>query len=691
MRPFLDTAGRMLREHWGAALLLLVAAGLHFELFLSVPATGDHMIHLYKGWLMAEHTLPSGRITGWSNMAFAGYPAGVYYPILGDLLITLTRWLTCGLLSWERTYAVFFLLITLSIPLVVYGLTRRATGGNLGPLVAGLLAAGDVGGWPQGGHVSTVHWAVWPFILSMLLGMLAVLACEGAVLQAPRERPGRFLLFVLLAALAALAHPMSAFFLGLAAPLFVLMLAAAERRGVGTRPVIERSALAAALALVLAGFWLVPWLTTGNTWTLGWPAVGFGGMWFSLPRMLEALALNKLFYDFYPATWALGLCGFLLALISRRRWPTYLALLLVVVILFAGLANALGDGTMARRVQIERLAAFMKLLWFVLAGYAVFQAGEGLDWLQRRLPAAWRSGKRLKACRALRVAAGALVVVALVLGGWTDHFSKTLKVGRLGGELWGDIVRTYDWLATQPRGPLDRVLYQPGDLCLEGKLTSEKCNEVYHRHIFASSPVHTDLPKIKFGYEATAIFRNMPLAHRWPHDTELIRDLLTRPEALESLHVRWIVSLAEWTGREDVREERRFGDVIVYSVEAGKGPPVRIEGEGRIAVERFEDEYVRVRVEGAGPRSRLLFPVAFFYPWKAYHDGAPLPMERHGVLPHVRQILMATAARDGVVELRYERPWWERAANWTSLAGWLGVIGVAIFLGRRRLRRKRSA
>ncbi|HUT79001.1 MAG TPA: hypothetical protein VM285_14985, partial [Polyangia bacterium] len=440
----------------------------------------------------------------------------------------------------------------------------------------------------------------------------------------------------------------------------------------------------------LAGFWLVPWLTTGNTWTLGWPAVGFGGMWFSLPRMLEALAVNKLFYDFYPATWVLGLGGFLLALSSRRRWPTYLALLLLTVFLFTGAANAMGDGTMARRVQIERMAAFMKLLWFALAGYAVFRAGDGLDRLHARLPATWRLGARLKTYRIFRGLAGVLVVLGLVAGGWGGHFSKTLKVGRLGGELWEDIVRSYDWLAAQPRGPLDRVLYQPGELCVEGKLTSEKCNEVYHRHIFASSPVHTDLPKIKFGYEATAIFRNMPLAHRWPHDTELIRDLLTRPEALASLHVRWVVSLVEWPGREDLREEQRFGDVIVYSVEAGKGPPVRLDGAGSIDVEAFEDEYVRVRVSGAGPGARLLFPVAFFYPWKAYHDGAPLPMKRHGVLPHVRQILMATAARDGIVELCYERPWRERVANWTSLAGWLALAGAAAVLGWRRLRRKRG-
>lgn len=690
MRPLLDALKNTLGSHWGAFILLGLTAALHFELFISVPATGDHMIHMYRGWLMSEHILPSGRLNGWSNMAFAGYPAGVYYPILGDLLIVLTRWLTFGLMSWERTYALFFALLVLAIPLVVYALTRRAAGGNLGPLVAGLLAAGDVGGWPQGGHISTVHWAVWPFILAMLLGMAAVMTCERAVLRPLRERPGRFLLFVLLLALAALAHPMSAFFLGLSAPLFVLLLALAERRGPGFFPVVGRSALAAALALLLACFWIVPWFTTGNTWTLGWPAVGFGGVWLSLPRMLEALARNKLFYDFFPATWVLGLLGLPLALASRRRWPTYLALLLVLTVLFAGLANAMGDGTMARRVQIERLAAFMKLIWFVLAGYAVSRSAEGLERLHRKLPEGWRSGKRLGAFRIARPAAGALLVAGLVVGGWSEHFGRIMQVGRLGGDLWADIVRAEEWLAEQPRGPLDRVLYQPGELCIEGKLTSEACNEVYHRHIFASGPVRTGLSKIKFGYEATAIFRNVPLAHRWPHDTKLIRDLLTMPEAMGSLHIRWIVSLVEWPRRDDISEAARFGDVVIYSVRAGEGPPVRLEGKGTIDVEVFEDEHVRVRVAGAGPGSRLLFPIAHFYPWRAFHDGKPVDLEFHGVLPGVREILMAVAAEDGVIELRYVRPWWERVANRASLAAWLALLGAAALLGLRRLRRRRA-
>ena len=138
-----------MHKHWPAVTIVLFVCWLHYDLVLwAIPATGDHMIHLYKGWHMAEHMLPSGRLTGWSNMAFAGYPAGVYYPILGDLLIAATRYVTFGLLSWERTYALAFLFLLIAMPLSVYAVTRRATG-QMGSLAAAVLSLGDVGGWPQ--------------------------------------------------------------------------------------------------------------------------------------------------------------------------------------------------------------------------------------------------------------------------------------------------------------------------------------------------------------------------------------------------------------------------------------------------------------------------------------------------------------------------------------------------------------
>jgi hypothetical protein len=434
----------------------------------------------------------------------------------------------------------------------------------------------------------------------------------------------------------------------------------------------------------------VPWITTGREWTLGWPAVGFGGMWLSLAKMAEALAGNQLFYKFYWATWILGAVGIPLAFSTRKRWPIYLAVLFLLTFLFVGACNALGDGLIARKVQIERMAAFMKFAWFCLAGVAVDRIGAGLLWLIGRIPE--RSCLYVAAEQAVaraRPVAGVVFVVALVVVGWQESFRHVVRMGRLGGDLWDDIVTAEQWLADQPRGPLDRVLYQPGKLCVSGKITAPECNEVYHRHIFASGPVRTNLPKLKYGYEATAIFKNVPLAHRWPQDGELIKRLLSNTAALETLHIRWIVSLVQWPDQQGVEEVERFGDVRVYSVAAGQQPPVRLEGAGRLEVERFSDEEVVVNVTGADEGSRVLYPIAYFYPWHAYRDDQPLELDRHGVLPGAREILIAVEARDGVTELRYERPWWERLANWTSLLLWIACAAFAAFVAVRRWRARR--
>lgn len=388
----------LLKRHWPPLAIALFVLGLHSDmLFWAIPATGDHMIHLYKGWLMAEHMIPSGRLTGWSNMAFAGYPAGVYYPILGDVLVAGFRYLTLGLLTWERTYAIAFLFLLVAMPLVVYSITRKAAG-QTGAFTAALLSLGDVGGWPQGGHFSTVLWAVWPFMLGLTLSLFAIPAFERALRGSFRTEPRNYLVFTILIALCVLAHPMSVFFLGLGATVFLICFAIARRKEIPPIHVVTRAALCAAVALGMTMFWVLPWIATGSDWTHGWPSVGFGGLWLPLSDMLAELSTNELFKNFFVVAWALGLAGVVIGLVSRRLWPTYLAVLLIIAFVASGLCYELGDSLISRKVQIERMAAFMKMVWFALAGVAVDRLGLGLHWSLTRLLGQWQGEDRWPGC-----------------------------------------------------------------------------------------------------------------------------------------------------------------------------------------------------------------------------------------------------------------------------------------------------
>lgn len=697
---WLSSSFKFLKKHWPPFLLAGFVLVLHRDMLLwAVPGTGDHLIHMYRGWLMSEHLIPSGRITGWSHMAFAGYPAGVYYPILGDLLISGFRFITFGALSWERTYTLLFLILLVSMPLVVYAVARKVSG-QMGALAAAVLSVGDVGGWPQGGHYSTVHWAVWPYTFGLTLAWLSLSVSETVMRHPVRRRPEAFLGFAVLLAATALAHPMTAFFLGLGAPILVVAFTIAQRKQTPLHLPALRAGGAAAIGVGLAAFWIVPWMTGGGEWTFEWPTVGFGGAWlrpnevpFSMWEMTVGLFTNTLFKNFYWLAWGLGFLGIALGVISKKMWPTYLVALLIIAFVFTGICNSLGDTPIHRKVQIERMAAFMKFIWFVLAGFAVDRVGRAVAWALDKTSKDASAGRLWRRLRPwASQAAGLAFVITVIAVGWKDVYAKIAEIGQLGGETWDDIVRAETWLAEQPKGPLDRVLYQAGELCLRGKINSEACNEIYHRHIFASGPVVTGLPKLKFGYEATAIFKNLPLRQRWPADAFIVRRMVLEPDAFENLHVRWVVSLADWPQRDDMEEVKRFGEVRVYSVEHGKKPPVRLKGPGRISVKEFSDERIVVEVTGASDETEILYPVAYYYPWHAYRDGKSLKIDVREVLPGTsHKILMAVDGADGVTELLYERPLRERLAAWLSAVMWLGVLmGFASLIAVRVWRKKSS-
>lgn len=699
IRNIRQTVISFLERHWPFPLLVGFILAMHRDLLLwAVPATGDHPIHMARGWLMAEHLLPSGRITGWSHMVASGYPAGTYYPVLGDLLVALGHALGFGQVSWERSYTLMFLFLLIFMNATVYFVARRFIG-PVGAMAAALLALGDVGGWPQGGHYSTVHWAVWPFMLGLSLSWLSVLSCERVMARPIDKAPLPFLGLCVLLGLTGLAHPMTAFFLGLAAPMFAVFFALWKRREIMVARSVFRAALAAVVGLVLAGFWLVPWLTSGAEWTFGWPTVGFGGAWltpdekaYTLWGMTKELFTNDLLKNFFWLAWGLGLLGVVLGLSSRKMWPTYLAVLLIVSFVFTGVCNTLGDGTIFRKVQIERMASFIKFVWFVLAGYAVDRIGAFLGLAMARLRPEHRARALWERYRSRLAVGFGLTFFAAVVGfGWSGTYSKVAEIGRLGGPVWENIQKVYAFLAAQDKGPLDRVLYHPGMLCLEGKVSREDCNEVYHRHIFASSSIFTGLPRLKFGYEATAIFKNLPMQQRWPADAFLLRRMVEEPDALRNLHVRWIVSLDEWPKLPWIDEVKRFDDIFVYSVEFGQQPPVRLDGPGQLTVLAWEDERVVVRVEGAGQGSFIRYPISYFYPWRAYRDGHEVPIDRHAVLSNVRDVLMTVKAGDGLTELLYQRPLKEKVARMASLVAWLLVALSFAALLALRLRRPSTA
>ncbi len=602
---------------------------------------------------MAEQLIPTGRLTGWSHMSFAGYPAGMYYPIGGDLYLTALRYLSFGVPSWETLYSFALLGVLMLIPLAVYLLARAAAGPAAG-IIAGALAIGDVGGWRQGGSVFTIYWGVWPYMLAVCLSVVAIRLLEPALSHPFAKRPLASIGLAWALAFSVMTHPMSAVFLAVAAPGFVVAFAIARFREHGLGPIIARAAIAGLLSILFALFWLMPQLVGGAELT-----ESFGAKWLSFDRLIEAVHGNTLFDKFSQLAWGIGLAGCVLSFFSRRLWPTFLAALVVVSLLF----TVLGGELLAEKVQIERLAAFIKAIWFVLAGLAVDRMGALGKFLVLRVTKRERREKMESMFGVCGQLAALGIAAAIVIVDWDDHFDKVHRFKPLEGRRWESVVAADRWLASKQTGRFDRVLYQPGRVCTKGNIRSRSCRYSYDNHIFAAGPLRTGLPKVKFGFEPAVVFRHLPITNHWPEDTAIIKRLQADPAALANLRIRWIVSLSTWPTGPGIDEVKRFGQVRIYSVGGYGDTPVQIEGGGEVLTDHFADEEIQVRVSGANPNSKLHFPIAFHPYWEAHRNGEPLTIETRYIVSNVRKILITVPALDGETSLRFIRPWYVRAAQ----------------------------
>ena len=327
----------------------------------------------------------------------------------------------------------------------------------------------------------------------------------------------------------------------------------------------------------------------------------------------------------------------------------------------------------------------------MLAGYAAEGIVQNLRRLLDKLPEKLK--RILRPDRLVRLAPlfTVLTVAVIVVVGWQENYKKVMRLGRLGGSTWADITAGEKWLSEQEKGPPGPgSCTSPASAAWRAAWSPRSATRSTTGTSSDSAPVRTDLPKLKFGYEATAIFKNVPLAHRWPYDTELIQQLLTNPDALTNLHVRWVFSLVEWPDRDDLTLVKRFGKVWLYEVEGGHGSagppggPRRAQGALVLGRAGGGEGGGRGRDLADPLPHRLLLPLA----GTARRRGSP-PRAPRGACPHARKILMAAPAKDGVTRLIYDRPPWEKAANRISLAGWILSVLFLLGVGVPRFRRRR--
>ncbi len=647
-------------------LLALVALGrwlLHGLLDGRMPNGEDHQVHLHHAYVMREHLLPRGDLTGWSHLQFAGDPAFTLYAPLPSLLIAGSHWALGGSVSLEACYTGLVLATVVGLAVLVFVIARQLHVPRLGAWLGAVLVLLDRGIYNEGGWDQNLVGGVWPNSFALLWIGLAV---SGALALLDRVTVPRLVGLALACGGSVLSHAVGFMYLGVTLLVLALTVALpalleAPRR---TWPRVGAVVAATAVGSLLGAFWL-------------WPFLGLAGMnlphgelWITREELAQRLLSLEVFGNTAAFRWPvfLGLVG-LVAGFERpnpgHRVATFITLAFVGLAtqsLWTDLGFDLQTGNF-EQVNFVRLLAPARIALWAMGG-AVLAAGL------TRLP--WRS---LSARWGL-LALGLLPVLYLtrpVLTAFKQQAIEPMRAlqSQAVEPYEADVQRAFAWLRERhaeaaQAGRFERVLaVEPRGV---------KCA---HR-----VPRETGFPVTHPGGEPTFHY------FRRYHTTD--------EGELRALSVRWMLTCRSAPPNVGKTQVARFGDVTLYELPGASPVPFEVLGGAQVTMEHFDGELMRFHVSGASPDARLRLSVVGFPRWEAVWDGDPptaQPIALEGLLGKPASTFMAVPLRDGRLEFRYGTDARQRLGIALSRVA-LSLLLLTVLVGSGRwigAKRRRSA
>ncbi len=618
-----------------------------------IPIVSDHMAHFFQAWDLWEHRLFQGRISGWSDWWFMGYPAGDLYHHGVELWTVTWRFLTLTLLSWEATYSLAFVAYFALSGLAFQWFGHRTVGWLAG-FVAGCLWLLDLGEYEHGGWLYFVRAGVWTQGLSMAFFLLG-LAWLWRALESGRARDHALAASAL--GFSILCFPVTLVLLVAVAPLPFL-----ARLLVWKPPKLAMVASFATIALLAAGlaaYWWIP-MASRAAWT-----EPVGTRWLGIQDIAAGLLRGDLFYNVHPAVLYAAYAGGVLALLRRRAVGVLLLLFPFLLLLSAGdeIGPALGRLTESEalaRFQFKRFTVPAKACLFLLAGYSVQSLWDGARALARwdRVPPGARKvlGPAIPLLF-LAVAAGLLTWQAPALRTRLDALD--LPTAGQGGR-WDSYQQLNAWVR-------ERKAEHPGFW----RIAYE---EPEFEQFFWSAPVYNGVPGYKPGFNCCRIFGLIPRGNH----TALYK----------LLSIRYVVSDGPLAPRAGLRPLVNFQEFQVYDFTGFQADRYGLDGPGRVETVAFEPEHIALRIADTDGQSSLRLHVAAFDRWSATLDGQQVPVYPAPPYAGTEPVLMNIPVQDGLLELSYHR----RAVDWIGIlltmlslagAGWLMLRGRRPFPKRK--------
>jgi hypothetical protein len=342
----------------GASLIIFVVMNPWLIFTATTPTGGDMGAHVFGPAYLRDNLLPEGRILGWSNDWFAGFPAFYFYFPLPSLAIVA--------LDLFLPYGVAFKLVTvlglLALPPAVYFHTRAMRLNRHIALIA--AGAGVVFAFLEsfsiyGGNVASTLAGEFTYSWSFALSLVYL----GLLMKAVRD-DRRYAKWAALAlALTALSHVLTTIVV-IFASLFVL----AWKKG------FWRTLTVWVWGFAIAAFWALPLaarigLTSDMAWTplTRWEEVFPVELWLLLP-----IAIPGAIWAIRKTSRAAPMIGATLLPIIYYPLPTVLPDLFPEV--FDGTRWKLWNG---------RLLPYW---YFGVSFFAAIGFGAAVVWMSRRLP-----------------------------------------------------------------------------------------------------------------------------------------------------------------------------------------------------------------------------------------------------------------------------------------------------------------
>ena len=621
-------------------VVFAVAGGILWPWLIGeMPLSQDHTVHVTRAWHFLTRNLAHGQLSGWSDLWYAGWPAGEDYPPGGDYWIGGFYLATLGLLGWEWTYGVAFMVMYAAAACGVYAF-GRVYFGRLTGLLGALFFLLDAGAYREGGWNYTVHWGVWPQVLSTGFTFFTFATINAAI---TRRRPRDVVVCAACFAYSLICHPVAVMYYGLGLPVYLLarLLGRNEKPG----QVIARSLMPLALGGMLAAYWLIPFIAKAD-----WMA-RYGELWKSLPAMGDGIWNGALFQNATPPLVWLGVLGAFLAAWRRDYAAIFLAG-------FGGLTLFVASSTAFQQfdllsvsssfgqVQFQRLAIVAKVCVWLLAAYSartLFQIAPN-----RSSTFTWK--RYALACLLILTVAP---FVQPMITGWAKRYGGGIGRPKVSRDFpyWKEYRRFLDWsrdLQTKETGFFRMAYVRP-----------------YNDHFFSAAPIFNKIPFYKVGYTPCSNFVHKPD--------------VADPQLYELLSVKYVVTLNSSPGPHTALV-KSFGPIQVYRFERYTNKRYTVQGGGDVTVEAFDPEGdgIRLRATRTGPNSRLVLHLANYPNWRAQVEQKDIPITTAQLGAH--NIFASLPIRDGTIEIHYAWPMINVAS---AAVSWIGLAVLLLLLWTR--------